>query len=103
MYVNVPKDKRLKLGPSGKKGMFVGYNETLKAYRVYIPGHHHIEASIDFTFYEDTTFSRLIYRRTNEVQYEEPEVARVTNTNAGDDVILEDHDMEEPHTPAYSS
>ena len=27
----------MKLEPSAKKGIFVGYNETLKAYRVYIP------------------------------------------------------------------
>jgi hypothetical protein len=39
VYVHVPNDKRLKLDPSGKKGIFVGYSETSKAYRVYIPGH----------------------------------------------------------------
>jgi hypothetical protein len=40
VYVHVPKDKRSKLDPSGKKGIFVGYSETSKAYIVYIPGHH---------------------------------------------------------------
>jgi hypothetical protein len=30
-------EKRTKLEPSGWKGIFVGYNETSKAYRVYIP------------------------------------------------------------------
>jgi hypothetical protein len=39
MYVHVPKDKRLKLDPSGKKRIFVGYSETSKAYRVYILGY----------------------------------------------------------------
>jgi hypothetical protein len=38
MYIHVPKEKRTKLEPSGKKGTFVGYNETSKAYRIYIPG-----------------------------------------------------------------
>jgi hypothetical protein len=28
VYVHVAKDKRLKLDPSGKKGIFVGYSET---------------------------------------------------------------------------
>jgi hypothetical protein len=28
VYVHVPKDKRSKLDPSGKKGTFVGYSET---------------------------------------------------------------------------
>jgi hypothetical protein len=37
--VHVPWDKRSKLDPLGKKGIFVGYSETSKAYRVYIPGH----------------------------------------------------------------
>jgi hypothetical protein len=39
VYVHVPKDKRSKLDPSCKKGIFVGYSETSKAYRVYIHGH----------------------------------------------------------------
>jgi len=39
VYVHVPKDKRTKLDPSGKKGTFVGYNDTSKAYKVYILGH----------------------------------------------------------------
>lgn len=37
MYIHVPKEKRTKLEPSGKKGIFVGYSETTKGYRVYIP------------------------------------------------------------------
>jgi hypothetical protein len=28
VYIHVPKEKRMKLEPSGKKGIFVGYNET---------------------------------------------------------------------------
>jgi hypothetical protein len=31
IYIHVPKEKRTKLDPSGKKGTFVGYNESLKA------------------------------------------------------------------------
>jgi hypothetical protein len=59
VYVHVPKDKRSKLDPSEKKnGIFVGYSETLKAYRFYIPGHQHIETIRDVTFDEYATFSR---------------------------------------------
>jgi hypothetical protein len=57
VYVHVPKDKRSKLDPSGKKGIFVGYNETSNTYRVYIIGHRKIEISRDVTFDEDETFS----------------------------------------------
>jgi hypothetical protein len=38
VYIHVPQEKRTKLEPSRKKGTFVGYSETLKAYRIYIPG-----------------------------------------------------------------
>ena len=38
VYFHVPKEKRSKLDTSGKKGMFVGYSETSKVYRVYVPG-----------------------------------------------------------------
>ena len=31
-YIHLPKEKRTKLDPSGKKGIFVGYSETSKAY-----------------------------------------------------------------------
>jgi hypothetical protein len=37
VYIHVPKEKRTKLEPSRKKGTFVGYNETFKDYRIYIP------------------------------------------------------------------
>ena len=38
VYLHVPKEKRSKLELSGRKGIFVGYSESSKAYRVYIPG-----------------------------------------------------------------
>ena len=38
MYIHIPKEKRTKLDPSGKKGVFVGYSESSKAYKIYFPG-----------------------------------------------------------------
>ena len=38
IYLHVLKEKRLKLDPLGKKGIFIGYSETSNAYKVYIPG-----------------------------------------------------------------
>ena len=38
VYVHVPKEKRAKLERSSKKGIFVGYSDCSKDYRVYIPG-----------------------------------------------------------------
>ena len=58
MYIHVPKEKRSKMEPSGKKGIFVGYSETSKAYRIYIPGQRNIEVSRDVTFHEEVAFCR---------------------------------------------
>ena len=56
--IHVPKEKRTKMEPSGKKGIFVSYSETSKAYHIYVPGQRQIEISRDVTFDEDTTFLR---------------------------------------------
>ena len=45
VYIHVPKEKRSKLELLGRKGIFVGYSESLKAYKVYIPGFKQIETS----------------------------------------------------------
>jgi hypothetical protein len=37
IYIHVPKEKRTKMEPLGKKGVFVGYNENSKAYKIYVP------------------------------------------------------------------
>ena len=52
------KEKRTKLDPSGKKGIFVGYSESSKAYRIYFPGYKKIDISRDVTFDEDTTYNK---------------------------------------------
>ena len=65
MYVHVPKEKRAKLKPSGKKCLFVGYNDCSKAYRVYIPGQRHIEVSRDVIFHEE-----VVFRKTEEFSTE---------------------------------
>ena len=44
------KEKRSKMDASGKKGMFVGYNENSKAYRVYVTGQMEVEIFHDVTF-----------------------------------------------------
>jgi hypothetical protein len=65
IYFHVPKEKRTKRDPSGKKGTFVGYNESLKAYQIYIPGQRQIEVSGDVTCEEEISF-----RRSRESQME---------------------------------
>ena len=53
MYIHIPKEKRTKLDPSGKKGVFVGYSESSKAYRIYFPRFKKIDLSRDVTFDKD--------------------------------------------------
>jgi len=98
VYVHVPREKRSKLELSGKKGIFVGYSESSKAYRVYIPGFRQIETSRDVTFDDDTTFSRSRTNHADEVHDEELEAPRATGIDAKEH-DLEYHDMIEPQKP----
>ena len=59
IYFHVWKEKRSKLEASGKKGTFVGYNETSKAYRIYMPGQREVELSHDATFDEDDALRKI--------------------------------------------
>ena len=70
MYIHIPKEKRTKLDPSGKKGIFVKYFESLKAYRIYFAGFKKIDISRDVTFDEDTA-----YNKSRKRPLEEPEEA----------------------------
>ena len=45
IYMHIPKENRMKMEPSGKKGSFVGYIETSKAFQIYVPGEIHVEVS----------------------------------------------------------
>jgi hypothetical protein len=58
VYFHVPKEKITKLDPSGRKSTFVGYNESSKAYRIYIPGQRWIEVSKDIIFEQEIAFRR---------------------------------------------
>ena len=63
VYIHVPWEKRTKLDPAGKQGIFVGYSESAKAYRIYIPDQRKMELSRDVTFEEDVAYRRS--RRTD--------------------------------------
>ena len=56
MYLHIPKEKKTKLDPSGKKGIFVGYSESSKAYIIYFLGFKKIDISRDVTFDEDSAY-----------------------------------------------
>ena len=58
MYIHITKEKRTKLDPSGRKGLFVGYSESSKAYRIYFPVIKKIDISKDVTFDEDLAYNK---------------------------------------------
>jgi hypothetical protein len=104
VFVHIPKERITKLDPSGKKGIFVGYYEVSKAFRIYIPDYHHIEINIDLTFDEDATLKRSRKCHLEEVYEEELVAARVAEPMKEviislDDVIPEYHDMIESQEP----
>jgi hypothetical protein len=58
VHNHVPKEKRTKLDPLGRMGTFVGYNESSKAYQIYIPGQRQIEVRRDVSFEDEVAFKR---------------------------------------------
>jgi hypothetical protein len=104
VFLHIPKEKGTKLDPSGKKGIFVGYCEVSKAFKIYIPRYHHIEINIYVTFDEDAALKRSRKCQLEEVYEEEPVAPRVAKpvkevAVTPDDEIPEDHDMIESQEP----
>jgi hypothetical protein len=71
VYSHIPKDKRNKLEPSGKKGIFVGYSDSSKSYIIYILEQHKIEVNRDVTFNERMAFRKSIKENIEEEEIEE--------------------------------
>jgi hypothetical protein len=92
VYSHIPKDKRNKLEPSGKKGIFVGYSESSKAYRMYIPEQHNIEIIRDMTFNENMSFKKSIEETIEEEEYEDP--IEESTKNQDDEKEQLDHSMQ---------
>ena len=79
VYIHIPKKKRSKLDPSWKKGLFVGYSEQSKSYRIYIPGYRQIELSRYVNFDEDTSFIKQRKTRKMKRSMKLPELQKVLN------------------------
>ena len=75
VYIHIPKEKRKKLDPSGKKGIFVGYSERSKAYIIYFLGFKNIDISRDMTFEKDSAYNKSKKRLVEYI--EEREVPRI--------------------------
>jgi hypothetical protein len=91
-YSCIPKDKRNKLEPSGKKGIFVGYSDSSKSYRIYIPEQHKIEVNKDITFNEKMDFKKSIEETIEEEEIEE--AIEESTKNQDDEKEKPDHPMQ---------
>ena len=58
VYIHIPKDKRKMLDSASKKGIFVGYSNSSKAYYIYVKEGHQIEVSRDVIFYKSIAFKK---------------------------------------------
>jgi hypothetical protein len=92
VYSHILKDKKNKLEPSGKKGIFVGYSDSSKAYRIYILEQHKIKVSRDVTFNERMALRKSIEEIIEEEELEEPNEENTKNKNDEKDQL--DHPME---------
>jgi hypothetical protein len=92
VYSHIPKGKRNKLEPSGKKGIFVGYSDSSKAYKIYILEQHKIKVNKDVTFNERMAFRKSIEENIEEEDIEELNEENIENVN--DEKELLDHPME---------
>lgn len=50
VFVHIPKEKRRKFDAKGEKGIFVGYGEYTKGFRIYFPRKNAVEVVRDVTF-----------------------------------------------------
>jgi hypothetical protein len=57
-HIHVPSEKRTKLEPTAKRGIFVGYSETSKAFCIYLPSLSKIVLRRDGRFEEDGAFRK---------------------------------------------
>ena len=86
-YVHVPKEKRRKLNAKSKKGVFVGYEQNCKGYRIWIPAERKIEVSRDVIIKEACKQGLLVCQDDLEVEssVEEPAVKEATP-----EIVVED-------------
>ena len=57
-YSHVPSKKRTKLEPTAEKGIFVGYDETVKDFCIYLPSQRKLVVRRDVKFEEEQAFRK---------------------------------------------
>lgn len=70
-YSHVPEEKRMKLEPTAERVILMGYNETSRAYRIYLPAQRKIVLRRDVTFEEEKALRRS--RAIDQVKQQAPQ------------------------------
>ena len=73
-YSHVPSKKRTKLEPTAEKGIFVGYDETSKAFCIYFPSQRKVVVRRDVKFEEELAFRKSRELEQGEQQVRAPQV-----------------------------
>ena len=79
--------------------MFVGYSETLKAYRVYVLGQREVEICHDVTFDEDASFRKVINLPSSK---EDDDVRFGNQEESKDEMMLDVEGSMDPIDPPFS-
>ena len=90
----MPKEKRSKLDASKKKGMSVGYSETSKTYRIYVPSQREVEICHDVAFDEDAALKKMRNLSSSKEDKEDEEAGKLEESK--DELML---DVEGPMDP----
>ena len=77
--------------------MFVGYSESLKAYRIYFLGFKNIYISRDVTFDEDSSYIKS--RKKPAEEPEEKREPRIHDTIMNEEIQEQDRELEESQEP----
>lgn len=76
---------RSKLDPKGISGVFVGYADTQKAWRVYLPGKRTVTVSVHVRF-DDKVDSRASFRAEGEIQFRYRSLSSSNRDKDDDDI-----------------
>ena len=73
-YSHVPSEKRTKLEPTAETGIFVGYDETSKAFCIYRPSQRKFVVRRDVKFEKERGFKKSRESEQGEQQVPAPQV-----------------------------
>jgi hypothetical protein len=84
-----------------RRASFVGYSETSKAYKIYIPRQRQIEISRDVTFDEDEAFrrSRESHMDEDREEQEAPRDAVMVESTPEEPILEDQNEMVESERP----